>query len=74
MKTLGEINYHRFKISLKASEDEKSFTVDKQEDNVNQTETFTDFSRAKTKFDYLVTDALYYSSFTDVSIWMQHHD
>lgn len=73
MQLLGEFNYHRFSIKLKASEDETTFTVEKQEDNINQIETFTDLSKAKDKFQYFITDALYYTSFTDVSIWMQQH-
>jgi predicted GNAT family acetyltransferase len=80
MKTLGEFKYHRFDISLKVTDDETKFTVESTEysttdrkSGVNRKLEYFNLSEARRQFETLLNQALYYTSLSDVSLWMQHN-
>lgn len=80
MKILGEFNYHRYNITLKVTNDERKFTVElieRQSLNKtvvkNNTFEYSEFSEAKKKFELLINESLYYTSSSDLWLWMQHN-
>lgn len=71
MKILGLFEYHRFKIVFAGNADETEYNVTISECGYLISYPSTDIRIARDKFQYLVADALYRTSFTDVSNYMQ---
>lgn len=71
MKILGVFEYHRYKILFAGNVDETEYNVTVSESGNMTAYPSTDIRVARDKFQYLVEDAIYRTSFTDVSCYMQ---
>lgn len=77
MTKLGSFEYHMYKVTFTVSDDETEWVVkawsDKQDPGSCDVHTFGDLSPARTAFENAIHNAIYRTSYTDVSIWAQQH-
>lgn len=77
MTKLGAFEYHMYKVTFTVSADETEWVVktwqDKESPSDYDEHTFADLSPARTAFENAIHNAIYRTSYTDVSIWAQQH-